>query len=122
MKIICWNCHGLGNPQSVNALYVMVRAQDPNVLFLSEMKLRRGFIEAIRRRLDYLNVLEVERDELKGGLAMFWTAKVNLRIKSFSSGHIDLIITSATSSGGLLAFTEIMRYVCINLPGNYWKF
>ena len=36
MSLICWNCHGLGNPCTEDQLAEMVRTKDPPVLFLVE--------------------------------------------------------------------------------------
>ena len=36
MSLLCWNCRGLGNLQTIRELGDLVRAQDPAVMFLSE--------------------------------------------------------------------------------------
>jgi len=38
MRILAWNCRGLGNPRAVRALRGLVREEDPDILFLSETK------------------------------------------------------------------------------------
>lgn len=38
MKLISWNCQGLGNPLIVRALRAMVAQEKPDALFLMETK------------------------------------------------------------------------------------
>jgi len=38
MKIISWNCQGLGSPLTVQALTALVAKEKPNILFLMETK------------------------------------------------------------------------------------
>lgn len=38
MKILAWNCRGLGNPQTCKTLKHLIRIHLPNILFLSETK------------------------------------------------------------------------------------
>lgn len=35
MKIISWNCRGLGIPSAIRSLLELQRAEDPDALFLS---------------------------------------------------------------------------------------
>ena len=37
MKILAWNCKGLRNQLAVQELFDIVQAQDPSIVFLSEM-------------------------------------------------------------------------------------
>ncbi|MCI72567.1 RNA-directed DNA polymerase (Reverse transcriptase), partial [Trifolium medium] len=40
MKLISWNCRGLGNPTAVRALKKLIKDQSPDIVFLMETKLR----------------------------------------------------------------------------------
>ena len=42
MKIISWNCRGLGNGPAVQGLLDMGRLEDPDILFLAKTKLTEG--------------------------------------------------------------------------------
>ena len=39
MNIMSWNCRGLGNPWTVQALKRVIKKEDPSLVFLMETKL-----------------------------------------------------------------------------------
>jgi exonuclease III len=39
MKILSWNCQGLGNPRTVRALKKLLASHSPDLLFIMETKL-----------------------------------------------------------------------------------
>jgi exonuclease III len=39
MKLLSWNCRGLGKPAAVRALKLLTQAHHPDIVFLSETKL-----------------------------------------------------------------------------------
>ena len=48
MNLLCWNCRGLGNRQTVQEFGDLVRAQDPAVVFLAETWLDEARLVNIR--------------------------------------------------------------------------
>ena len=66
MKILAWNCCGLGNPRAVRALRGLVKDEDPDIVFLSETKGTAPEMERIKRRLGLNNRLFVDCNG-KGG-------------------------------------------------------
>jgi len=74
MRVLAWNCRGLGNPRAVRALRGLVKDEDPDIIFLSETKRKATEMERIRRRLGLSNRLCVdcsgERKSRSGGLAL----------------------------------------------------
>ncbi|KAL9671576.1 hypothetical protein QQ045_009146 [Rhodiola kirilowii] len=92
MKILSWNCRGLGNPRSVRALSDLVRSSGPHVVGLIETKLQRGKLEWLKRKVGFSNGVEVARTCLGGGLMLLWRPEIQIALKSFSRYHIDVWI------------------------------
>jgi len=71
MKIISWNCQGLGNPLTVQALRALVVHEKPEVVFLMETKNQDIVIQQIQRRLKFPRSFMVSPRGLAGGMALF---------------------------------------------------
>ena len=52
MSAISWNCRGLGNPLTVNALQKVVLEKDPTLVFLMETKFDVLEMDGIKRKIE----------------------------------------------------------------------
>jgi exonuclease III len=95
MNCLAWNCRGLGNPQTVQELARLVRAQDPTVVFLIETWQDDSPLERLQCQLLFENKFVANNRNKGGGLCLFWKKEVKLRVSSFSPSHIDLIINES---------------------------
>ena len=77
MKIISWNCWGLGNLYAVTALSHIVRFQAPKVFFLMEKKRSMTEMKQITDDLPYQGVFVVPSVGRSGGLTTIWKEEVN---------------------------------------------
>lgn len=93
MKLLSWNCRGLGNPTTVRALNKILQREQPEIIFLMETKLLCNEM----RRLNSLNWkykgcftvdCELSTRSRRGGLSMLWHESVDLHLISFSLHHI----------------------------------
>jgi exonuclease III len=66
MKIVSWNCRGLGNHPAVHGLLELQKSKKADVLFLSETKMDRRKIEKFRWML-WLTNMVVQEAVGKGG-------------------------------------------------------
>ena len=70
LRIISWNCRGLGNPRSVRALHDLVRCWNPKIVFLMETKSKKNRMERIKNRIGFANGLIVPSVGRSGGIAL----------------------------------------------------
>ena len=92
MSILCWNCRGLGNRQTVQELGDLVRAQDPTVVFLAETWLVDSRLAGLCDSLRFGHHHGVSSLTRGGGLVMFWKKNFDLQVMSSSKNHINVLI------------------------------
>lgn len=92
MKILAWNCRGLGSPRAVRALLDVQKQAQPDVIFLSESHLDKIKAEKVRRRIGYDHMIIHESDGRSGGLLLLWKKGVTIEEKEVSKYFIDAVI------------------------------
>ncbi|BFG30761.1 hypothetical protein CerSpe_170350 [Prunus speciosa] len=91
MNLLSWNCQGLGNPSTIQALSSLIRQQDPKLVFLSETRCNKSKLEIIKFRLGFSKMFVVPSRGFSGGLCQLWRDDVDLSILSYSFNHIDTV-------------------------------
>ena len=98
MKCLSWNCLRLGNPEAVRELRKLTKQEGPALLFVSETKIRAKRVEILQHSLGFAGCFEVDSAGLSGGIGLFWSRDVQVELKSYSAGHIDVIVWAADLS------------------------
>lgn len=93
MKVVTWNCRGLGNGPTVKGLLDVQKKEAPDVLFLSETKLDQKRMEWFRWKLGLTNMVVKKSEGRSGGLALFWRNGIQVKPGLKSRYHIDAEIT-----------------------------
>ena len=91
MSVLAWNCRGLGSPPVVQTLIEEVKAKKPIFVFLTKTKAGINKMKSIQRKLSLTQGITVPSDRQSGGLAMVWKEGTNVRLKSCSNTHIDVV-------------------------------
>ncbi|TYJ17203.1 hypothetical protein E1A91_A09G036000v1 [Gossypium mustelinum] len=92
MRIICWNCRGVGNPATVRDLKQLLVANDPDIIFLCETKSNANKFDSVRRKCRMGGCLAVNAEGRSRGLVMMWKDSKQVKIQTYSSNHIDSLI------------------------------
>lgn len=99
MEILSWNCRGICNDHSVQALKTIIQQNRPSFIFLCETKVRdSSYMNSLRLQIGFLNCEAVFRYGQSGGLALFWCDGIDVRSRSKSHHHIDVEIRSTDGS------------------------
>ena len=90
MKILTWNCRGLGKPLTVHSLKGICRSHSPEVVFLYETKNQPLFVSNILGASGYNNCFCVDPIGIVGGLVVGWKDTVQASIQDHKRFFIHL--------------------------------
>ena len=97
MIALGWNYRGLGNPRSVRVLRELVQHWKPNIVILSETKMKKYQMEKVKFKIGLMNGLIVPSVGRSGGLAMLWSRDIKLEVQSYSRNFVDAVVTDSDS-------------------------
>jgi hypothetical protein len=89
MKLLSWNCKGISRTVAVHGLRALIRANNPNILFLSETKSSPSLISFILNRLGYYSMTHVAPIGSCGGLVLAWRLGVELECFLINRNNIS---------------------------------
>lgn len=95
-RILCWNCRGLGSPAAITALRGVLSTEDPQIVFLSETKLKSWEMDKVKEKLRFSNMIAVSCEgdgrRRKGALVLLWQHPVDILVQGYTLNYIDVII------------------------------
>ncbi|XP_043720930.1 uncharacterized protein LOC122668429 [Telopea speciosissima] len=94
MRLISWNCQGLGSPRSVRALKNLLKSEKSDVIFLMETKSQLSRMSRIQRSLKLNNLFTVDATGTARGLALLWHDHITIDIRSADKHLIDCEVSS----------------------------
>ena len=105
MRALAWNCWGDGRSPTIRAIKELIRVSCPDLVFLSETKLKSAGIDKIKAKLNFFDSYYVDVIGKAGGLALFWRMGVDLEVV-FSDDNVivALIYSDPVRSPWLLFF------------------
>ena len=87
MRALAWNCRGACRSPTIRAISELIRESCPDLVFLSETKLKSDGIDKIKTKLNFFDSYCVDAMGKAGGLALFWRMGVDLEVV-FSDGNV----------------------------------
>ena len=101
MRILRWNCQGLGNPWTSRSLRKLVREQAPMVCFLMETRLDTEVFNNLYGDLPFQNKIIVKHPDAGGGLAFLWKNDIKLEVINYTANHV---LAKVTEEDGFVWF------------------
>jgi hypothetical protein len=92
MSTLCWNCWGLGQPQTVQEHVHLVRNVCPAIVFISEIRQQVNRVTNLKGRLGMYNCFVIEGRGKGGGLDLFWNNSIKISVVLYDLHHIDTLI------------------------------
>ena len=74
-----------------------MKSKDPTLVFLAETKASANRIKGIQRKTEFTQGIIVPNDGRSGGLALLWREGIDVRFKSCSNSHIDVVVHGVVS-------------------------
>ena len=118
MRILSWNCQGVRNTPTVRHLHGVLGQYSPEILFLSETKNRRRYIEGLVEKFGYHDLKTVEPLGRSGGLAVMWKESCRMEILQANRRVIDMRVKWQYKSFFLSC---IYREPVKNRRSEFWK-
>ncbi|KAK4274572.1 hypothetical protein QN277_017771 [Acacia crassicarpa] len=91
MKLLSWNCQGLGRALTVKNLRDLVSKFRPSILFLMETKMCSGKLKRIKRKCGFEQEITVDPRGLTGGLSVWWHDSITITVMYQSKNIIHVI-------------------------------
>ncbi|KAL4291393.1 hypothetical protein GQ457_14G013060 [Hibiscus cannabinus] len=93
MVIVSWKVIGLGQSETIKTLKFLIDKHRPCVIFLSETKQKKKFLDRKRIRFKFSTSYYVVPNGLGGGLALWWNEEADISILSCYKNLIDTHIS-----------------------------
>lgn len=92
MKLLSWNCRGIGRPRTCHQLKALVKFHSPDFVFLSETKNKPKKLDSVRRRINMNNGFWIDPIGLSGGLGFFWNDSVAFEVFKYCNFFVDFMV------------------------------
>jgi exonuclease III len=92
MRILGWNCQGICNASTVQALGALIRAQCPDVVFLCETKVDDSHIRKIVNSFGFQKFIAIGPKGRADGVYMFWSSAFVAKVLKFNYNMVAITI------------------------------
>ena len=118
MKILSWNCRGLGSHWTISYFKEIRHKHKPDFLFLSETKQEFEFVQKFQSHFGYDNLVNVDPSRRSGGLALFYNNEYQVKILYSSNKMIDI---EAVTNGKQVFLTFVYGDPVQTLREQVWE-
>lgn len=82
----------MGNPRSIHRIQCILKDLCPQVVFFIETKLDNGRMEKVRKRMGFVNGIDIQVVGSRYGLSLGWKQDCSISLQRMSDSHIDMIV------------------------------
>ncbi|XP_050217883.1 uncharacterized protein LOC130015136 [Mercurialis annua] len=90
MKLIFWNCQGLGNPLTIQQLKTMCKTANPDMVILVETKNKLDKTLTLTKPLKFQKHFVIEPQGNSGGMALFWNLDIQVQIHHYDTYFVAM--------------------------------
>ncbi|KAF8095652.1 hypothetical protein N665_0327s0008 [Sinapis alba] len=90
MRILSWNCRGMGSKATISYLREIWHKHKPDFLFQSETKQDLDFAQSFQGHFGYDKLVTVDPNGMSGGLALYFNNEYQVSILFSSNRMIDV--------------------------------
>ncbi|KAF8114392.1 hypothetical protein N665_0038s0016 [Sinapis alba] len=118
MRVLSWNCRGMGSKWTISYLRQIWYKHNPDFLFLSETKQDYNFVQGFKAHFGYDKLTAVEPNGMSGGLALLLNIDYQVKILFSSNRMIDV---EAVFLGQKVFMTFVYGYPVQKLRDQVWE-
>ncbi|KAL8461605.1 hypothetical protein ACS0TY_032911 [Phlomoides rotata] len=104
MSCLVWNARGLGSRRAFLNLHRLVTHYRPALIFISETHICNRVGRRLATQLNFDGCFCVDSKGRSGGLMLLWNETISVALRSYSSGHIDCLISWSNVSWRFTGF------------------
>ena len=93
MKLLSWNCQGICNTSTVQALKAQIKGVRPNLIFLSETRALVSRMDFVRSSISFDNMLVVKASGKASGLCVMWKEGISVREVEYNKNLIAITVS-----------------------------
>ena len=105
MRILLWNCWGVGRTPTVRALKALIKFEGLDIVFVAETKSSSPKLEKVKSSMGFAGLFCVDVVGKAGGLAIFWKFGVDLEVVYLDRYVIASLIYSDPPNSAWLLIT-----------------
>ena len=122
MRIVSWNCRGLGNPMKIEAVKDLMKAEPADILMLQETKIEgEALLEISKKKWQKNTGKAISARGSSGGIATLWKEDHFRLVNSHNTQHWCFIALKHISSKLTIALFNLYVPVLYSEKKDCWK-
>jgi exonuclease III len=122
MKIVSWNCRGLGNPAKIEAVKDLMKVEPADILMLQETKIEgEALLEISKHKWQKNTGKAISARGTSGGIATLWKAEQFSLVNSYNTHHWSFTELKHTASKLTIALLDLYVPTLHNEKKDCWK-